>query len=76
MPKLPSLREEVAAYPNHHGPICSVCRLPQALLDEINEVLRDGPCHAALHAALKKRGVLMSRERIGHHYREGHHEST
>lgn len=72
-----SLRDEVRSYRAtfHAGPICSVCKLPKELLDEVNSILReDGACHAALTIALKRRGIHTSRQRLGHHYRNGHHE--
>jgi hypothetical protein len=70
----PSLLDEVKAYVIRTGPTCSVCRLPVDLRAEVDAVLRErGACHAAMAAALKKWGHSVSRERIGHHYREGHH---
>ena len=75
--KKSTLLDDVLAYPKQRGPRCSVCLLPADVLAELNAVLAThGACHAALAAALAKRGHHTSKQRIGHHYREGHHRGA
>lgn len=69
-----SLLTDVRGYKPTKGPRCTVCQLDPKVVQEMNEVMRElGPCHKALEESLSKRGVKVTAECIGHHYRKGHH---